>query len=172
MKNNTPETLLVVLSLAGAVFLWTVTAELPETAALFPRIVLGIIVASALWIAVDMVRSRTRVTPEGAPEEEPEGSSAASPEGLAAGVTEGNTRRLRKTITVVSLALYAVLIPIIGFYVATALFLGVMYWVTWGYPRQASRILLSAVVAVLATAAVYGVFGILLNVGTPEGLLF
>lgn len=168
MKSNTPETLLVVLSLTGAVFLWAVTAELPETAALFPRIVLGIIVASALWIAVDVVRSKTRVTPE----EEPEGGSAASSEGLTPGVAEGNTRRLRKTITVASLALYTVLIPIIGFYVATALFLGFVYWVTWGYPRQVSRILLSAVVAGLATATVYGVFGILLNVGTPEGLLF
>lgn len=173
MKRHAPEMLLILLMLAGAVFLWTVTSDLPETAALFPRIVLGIIVVSSLWVAVGTVRPATRAMANGKPEGEGlEQDSASTPDDLAAGVAPGNTRRFRKTIIVLSLVLHAVLIPIIGFYITTGLFLGLMYWVTWGYPRQVSRILMCAVVAVLATGVVYGVFGILLNVSAPTGALF
>jgi putative tricarboxylic transport membrane protein len=139
------------ICLALAVWLFSLTFGLPQSPFVpigpefYPRIVLGVTAALAIAVAVEGV--------------------------VAAGREEAPKARRNYRLVGLSFAvffLYVVLLPPLGFRIATALFVAVLQAVIEP-PAQARQWARVAVVAVLTSAATYLVFEHYLAVLLPRG---
>jgi putative tricarboxylic transport membrane protein len=74
---------------------------------------------------------------------------------------------LRVTITILALLLYAILLPYIGFLIASVLLMYYLIRAAGTYGRA-----LAATAAILFSAGCYFIFASLLQVALPEGLLY
>lgn len=149
---------LAVLAASLALFWGTLGLErhpmVPVGPGFYPRIVLGISAAFALWLVIaDMVSRRGRpVVP------------------VAMG-TQPERARANYTLVVVAFGIfgaYVVALPWLGFRVATPVFLLAMQAVL-DRPRNARRWALLAVIAIVATVVTYFVFERYLHVLMPRG---
>lgn len=163
---------LLLLGVCGAVF-W-LSRDLPSPPfvplgpAFYPRLVAGLLAVLALLLVVRGVRSR------GQPVAADRGAAAGlatTDRVAAAGAAAGHeAARLGPVLLLFgTLAGYIALIPVLGFYASTFLFLVVLGWLLdGGWPARLPR---AVVVAAATTVVAYLVFTKYLRVLFPEGLL-
>jgi hypothetical protein len=143
---------LILFGISLALFVQTFSLPhlplVPVGPGFYPRIVLGFLAAaSALLVAQDLVggRARTAVAPTGAPR---------------------NYRLVAAAFAIV--AAYVVLLPLVGFRVATGLFVAALQ-AAIDLPRTARRWAMLAGIAVATAATTYFVFERYLLVLLPRG---
>lgn len=142
--------LVISLVLFGLTFRIQSNPLVPVSPAFYPRLVLGATAfLSALMVVMDLVKRRR-----------------AAPAAAKAPAT-----RPRYDIVAILFAIFAVyvvVLPYLGFRIATVAFLAVMQY-AMARPRTTRQWIVLALVALLATAATYYMFEVYLQVLLPRG---
>lgn len=152
MRDSTKDILAAVTTLAIAAAFYFQTGELDGISLYFPRILLIFLTAGSVVLLINALRKmRTEQKESG---DEPVSLSRVA------------------LISVGSVA-YVVVIPLLGFYPASLLFLVVMGLLLRDKPAGMKKALLAtALFTFVLCFCVWGGFSWLLNVPTPESILF
>jgi len=144
--------LVVSLVLFGLTFRIQSNPLVPVSPAFYPRLVLGATaVLSALMVAIDLVKRR-RARP--------------SPPNAKAAVAKPRYDMVALLFAI--FAVYVLILPYLGFRIATVAFLAAMQY-AMARPATARAWVVLALVALIATAATYYMFEVYLQVLLPRG---
>ena len=145
--------LVVSLVLFGLTFRIQSNPLVPVSPAFYPRLVLGATaVLSALMVAIDVLKRRRAA---------PAKSAAAKP-------AAAKPRYGVVALLFVIFAAYVLVLPYVGFRIATVAFLAVMQY-AMAKPRTPRAWIVLALVALIATAVTYAMFEMYLQVLLPRG---
>lgn len=164
--------------LFGSVVLWVASLSLSPEAALFPRLLLVVIIGCALVIAGEhLVRLRRarRSTPSdpnqklaAATREAPE--AAGGQQGSGTDRTDDGQGRAKQWLISAALVGYVLAFVYVGPYTATFALLSGLYLLL-SQVRTGKTVLVGALLAAGITAVLYGLFSLGLNVSMPDGIL-
>ena len=152
MRSSTTDLAAAVFSLVFAAIFYTQGTNLAGVSRLYPMCLIAFIAAGGLCLLLQGFHKRRQ--------------SEAPPEG-------GEPVSLRRVGIICAIsAAYAVLVDILGFYSASAIFLlgsAMLLHDAGGWKKS---VLAGCILTVIMCIAVWACFGLLLRVPTPEGLLF
>jgi hypothetical protein len=131
------------------------TGELTPPADIFPKAVIlilsvlgGLLLIKALWLKGEYVKS----------EEDEE--------------DDGDVNVQRKWLSIVALIAYVIVIPMLGFYVTSSIFLLGISWYLAGMQKKLRALLIPVIVSSVVMSVIFIAFSILLRVPVPKGILF
>lgn len=146
--------LFALIALAFSVVYWLSAKDLPPKALDFPKAIFMVLIPLFLWNGVNSVREFRQTL-----------SDTELEEARKWDCTLHITRQ--KVIVTLLTAAYTLLIPIVGFFICSIIYLAVLAFYL-GIRRPVALVLFS----VLFTAAIYGVFVLWLQIRMPSGMLF
>ncbi len=146
--------LFALIALAFAGLYWFSAKDLPAKALDFPKALFMILIPLFLWNGVNSVREFIRTLSDTEKEEAGKWNCTL------------NITKQKVFVTILTLG-YILLIPLIGFFICTVLYLAVLAFYL-GIRRPVSLLLFS----LLFTAALYGIFVQWLQIRMPAGVLF
>lgn len=157
MTKRQGEVVLCLVLWSAALVLWRQTQELRSPADLFPKIILLTMTFLACILFIKNMVSKFR---------EKKGQKLVDDHKLM-------TKKALKKVVAIALAgaIYIYVIPIAGFYLASALFLSSLYF-GLGSLSGWNGVMKSVIGGVVVTLVIFFAFGYLLNVRTPDGWLF
>ncbi|WP_157843105.1 tripartite tricarboxylate transporter TctB family protein [Bacillus sp. FJAT-44742] len=145
---------LIVIGL-GVVF-YILTLDLSPPSDIFPRLVITILI----FLGVLLFLKSLFIKKAYQKEREEEGH----PEKVIGGG--------RKWLGVITLFVLVYLIPVLGFYVTSLVFLILFSWYLGGARKKISAFFVPIVMAFCTTLVIYAAFDVFLNVPIPDGVLF
>ncbi|PSL46906.1 tripartite tricarboxylate transporter TctB family protein [Salsuginibacillus halophilus] len=152
-------TLLVV---AGLFYIWSLDLTSPSD--IFPRLVIALLLTFSISLLFKSIFVRRAYVKERAFEGKEEETEEI--EG------EGEKVTIRKWAGIIALIAFVYLIPVIGFYTVSFIFMGVFIWYLDGLKTGIFNVLRPLITAGGALIFIYFVFDDFLNIPVPEGILF
>ncbi len=154
IRFMTKNYLFAVVALIFSCVYWLSAKDLPAKSIDFPKAIFVVLIPLFIWNGVNSVLEfRKTLKDENTPEEKKWNCSL-------------NITSSKVIVTLIT-AVYTLLIPVLGFFVCTVIYLAVLAFYL-GIRKPVSLILFT----ILFTAVVYGVFVMWLQVRMPSGILF